>query len=70
MSKMSLLLSAVCALAPAPDASGAAIVREVAGDILGLAADTGPVLRKYQRVVERFEACCAMNNGAEPAPEK
>jgi len=48
----------------APDGPGAAIVPEVAGDILSLAADTGRVLRKYQRVVERYEACRALNNGA------
>jgi hypothetical protein len=53
----------------APDGPGAAIVPEVASDILGLAADTGRVLRKYQRVVERLDACIALNNRAEPAQE-
>ncbi|WP_338761968.1 hypothetical protein [Massilia sp. METH4] len=48
---------------PAPDWSGAAVVPEVAGDILRLAADTGRVVRNYQRVVERLDACIALNNG-------
>jgi hypothetical protein len=48
----------------APDNLGAAIVPEVAGDILGLAADTGRVLRKYERVVERLDTCIALNNQA------
>lgn len=55
------------AAGPAPDGAGDPIVPEVAGDILSLAADTGRVVRKYQRLVERFDECRALNNG--PAGE-
>lgn len=54
---------------PPVDEPGAAIVPEVAGDILGLAGDTARLVRKYERVVERLDACVALNNGpAIPAP--
>ncbi|MCA1857464.1 hypothetical protein LE190_16240 [Massilia oculi] len=46
---------------PAADGEGPAIVPEVAAEILGDAADVGRILRNYQRVVERFEACRAVN---------
>lgn len=53
---------------PAPDEPGAAVVPEVAADILGLAADTAELVRKYDRVVDRYDACRALNNGAAPSP--
>ena len=37
------------------------MVPDVAGDILGLAADHQRLLRNYERVVERFEACRVVN---------
>jgi hypothetical protein len=52
-----------------PDGPGTAVMPEVAGDILRLAADTGRVVRNYQRVVERLDACIALNNGPAPADE-
>lgn len=55
------------AAGPAPDGPGAAIVPEVAANILGLAADTGRLVRKYERLEERYDACVALNNGPGPA---
>jgi hypothetical protein len=52
---------------PAPDGPGADLVPEVAADVLGLAADGESIVRKYDRIVERFEACRALNNGTPPA---
>lgn len=52
---------------PPVDEPGAAIVPTVAADILGLAADSARIVRKYDRLVERFDACRALNNG--PAGE-
>lgn len=52
---------------PAPDGPGADLMPEVAADVLGLAADGDSIVRKYDRLVERFEACRALNNGPVPA---
>ena len=46
---------------PGVDGEGQAIVPEAAAEILGDAADVGRILRNYDRVVERFEACRAVN---------
>jgi hypothetical protein len=46
---------------PAPDGPGAELVPESAADILGDAAAVAGLVRKYDRVVERFEACRALN---------
>ena len=43
------------------DGQGPAIVPEVAAEILGDAADVAGLVRRYERVVERFEACRAVN---------
>ncbi|WUR15719.1 hypothetical protein E7V67_011625 [[Empedobacter] haloabium] len=51
----------------APDEPGAPVVPAVAGDILGLAADTGRLVRKLEEVTARYDACRALNNGAPPA---
>ncbi len=45
----------------AADGEGPAIVPEVAAEVLGDAADVGRLVRRYERVVERFEACRAVN---------
>lgn len=50
------------AAGPAPDGEGPSIVPEAAADILAVAADVGGLLRRYERVVERFEACRAVNS--------
>jgi hypothetical protein len=49
------------------DGGGAELVPAVAVDILGLAADTGRLVRKYDRLTQRFEECRALNNGAASA---
>jgi len=49
------------AAGPAVDGEGSAIVPEAAAEILGDAADIGRIMRNYDRVVERFEACRAAN---------
>ena len=46
---------------PAADGKGPAIVPEAAASILGDAADVGSLVRRYERVVKRFEACRAMS---------
>lgn len=43
------------------DGAGPAIVPEVAAEILADGADIARIVRQYDRVVERFEACRAMN---------
>lgn len=48
---------------PAPDGPGESIVPAVAADILGLAADSGRLVRKYERLEARFDECRALNNG-------
>lgn len=49
------------ATGPAVDGEGSAIVPEMAAEILGDAADVAGLVRRYERVVERFEACRAVN---------
>lgn len=46
---------------PAPDSERPSIVPEAAADLLGIAADVGGLVRRYERVVERFEACRAVS---------
>lgn len=46
--------------APA-DGQGPDVVPEVAADLLGIAADVEGLVRRYDQVVERFEACRAVN---------
>jgi hypothetical protein len=46
--------------APA-DGSGPDLVPEAAADVLGLAADVAGLVRRYDQVVERFEACREVN---------
>jgi len=46
--------------APA-DGQGPDVVPEVATDRLGIAADVAGLVRRYDQVVERFEACRAVN---------
>lgn len=46
---------------PGVDGEGQAIVPEVAAEILGDGADVAGLVRRYERVVERFEACRALN---------
>jgi hypothetical protein len=36
-------------------------VPEVASDLLGVASDLARVVRQYDRITERFEACRALN---------
>ena len=48
---------------PGPDRAGPAIVPEVAAEILGDAADIAGLVRRYDRVVQRFESCRALNAG-------
>ena len=45
----------------AVDGEGPAIVPEVAAEILGDAADVAGLVRRYERVIQRFEACRAVN---------
>ena len=49
------------AAGPDADGEGPAIVPEVAAEILGDGADVAGLVRRYQRVVDRFEACRAVN---------
>lgn len=46
--------------APA-DGSGPDLVPEAAANLLGFAADVAGLVRRYERVVQRFEACRAVN---------
>ncbi len=46
---------------PATDQPGPAIVPETAADILGIGADVAGLVRRYDRLVERFDACRALN---------
>lgn len=48
---------------PGADGEGPAIVPEVAAEILGDGADVAGLVRRYDRVVQRFEACRAVNAG-------
>jgi hypothetical protein len=50
------------AAAGAPvDGQGPDVVPEAAADLLGIAADVAGLVRRYDQVVERFEACRAVN---------
>ena|GEM_PF-2418114 len=53
---------------PAPDEPGTPVVPEVAADILGLAADSDSIVRKFDRLTERYDACRALNNGVTDMP--
>lgn len=46
--------------APA-DGQGPDVVPEAAADLLGIAADVAGLVRRYGQVIERFEACRAVN---------
>lgn len=46
---------------PAVDGEGPAIVPEMAAEILGDAADVAGLVRRYERVTQRFEACREVN---------
>ena len=46
--------------APA-DGQGPDVMPEAAADLLGIAADVAGLVRRYDQVVERFEACRAVN---------
>jgi hypothetical protein len=43
------------------DGQGPDVVPEAAADILGIAADVAGLVRRYDQVVERFDACRAVN---------
>jgi hypothetical protein len=49
------------AAGPAADGQGPDIVPEAAAAILGDGADVAGLVRRYERVVERFEDCRAVN---------
>jgi hypothetical protein len=49
------------AAGPADDGRGPAIVPEVASDLLGVAAGIAGIVRKFDRLEQRFEACRALN---------
>ncbi|WEF34849.1 hypothetical protein [Pseudoduganella chitinolytica] len=55
------------AAASTPDEPGAPVVPEVAADILGNAAAVAGLVRKYDELAARYDACRAVNNGAPPA---
>jgi hypothetical protein len=46
---------------PAPDGEGPEFVPDTAAALLGDAADVAGLVRRYDRLVERFEACRALN---------
>jgi len=46
----------------APDDEGSELVPEAAADLVGIASDVERLVRQYDRVVERFEACRAVNS--------
>ena len=47
----------------APDEGGSAIVPEVAAEILGDGAAIAGLVRRYERIEQRFDACRAVNAG-------
>jgi hypothetical protein len=47
---------------PAADDNGPELMPEAAADLVGIASDVERLVRQYGRVVERFEACRAMNS--------
>jgi hypothetical protein len=46
---------------PEPDRAGAELVPDAAAEVLGDAADAAGLVRKFDRLTERFEACRAVN---------
>jgi hypothetical protein len=48
---------------PAADGGGADLVPEAAADILGDGATAAGLVRKYARLIQRFEACRAVSAG-------
>jgi hypothetical protein len=52
---------------PEVDESRAELVPEVAADAVGFAATAAGLVRKIDRVTERFNECRALNNGPTPA---
>jgi hypothetical protein len=46
---------------PATDGAGPDLVPETAADLLGVAADAAGLVRRYAEVIERYNACRAMN---------
>ena len=46
---------------PAADGEGPDLVPEAAADVLGHGAAIASLVRRYERVIERFEACEAVN---------
>lgn len=51
------------AAGPGADGEGPDVMPETAAALLGDAADIAGIVRRYERVVERFEACRAVNAG-------
>jgi hypothetical protein len=51
------------AAGPATDGSGPDLVPEAAADVLGYGAAIAGLVSRYERVVERFEECRAVNAG-------
>jgi hypothetical protein len=49
------------AAGPAPDGQGAELVPDAAAEILGDAATIAGLVRKFDRLEQRFEACQAVN---------
>jgi len=49
------------AIGPAADDEGPELMPEAAADLIGIASDVERLVRQYDRVVERFEACRAVN---------
>ena len=47
---------------PTADEGGSELVPEAAADLVGIASDVERLVRQYDRVVERFEACRAVNS--------
>ena len=47
---------------PAAYDDGSQLVPEAAADLVGIASDVERLVRQYDRVVERFEACRAVNS--------
>lgn len=46
---------------PSPDAGGQGLVPAASADLLGLAGDIAGLVRRYERLEERFDACQALN---------
>jgi hypothetical protein len=49
------------AVGPAADAEGEELVPDAAADVLGIGATIASLVRKYDRLNERFEKCRAVN---------